>query len=106
MEQALNSLINACNDKNCLTYKNFNQLNIGEYKIKRFALSQTKFGLRVKAISDDFYIYLPTKFTNHLNKQEQIDALNDGNVIMWFKGKDRDGVHLEFKQQQEQQQQQ
>lgn len=85
-------------DSNCRVYRNFDQLTPGTYKIDKFALVETRFGLKLQAITDKFFIYLPSRFSNKINEQAQIDELNANRCLMIYKGKNENGVKLEFKQ--------
>lgn len=98
MSTVFNTLKSACPNEDVKVYKNFDQLSIGEYNIREFNLVETKFGLRLLAISDEFYIYLPARFSKKINEQHQIDELNKGRCTMLYNGKDKNGVLLDFKQ--------
>lgn len=94
MEHTFSTLLAACHDKKA--YKSFSELNVGEYEIKKFALVETKFGLKVQVFIEDFYVFLPTRFTNRINTQKQIDDLNKIPSKMIYNGRDKYGINLSF----------
>lgn len=100
MPVILSTLKNACSSdcKTYKVYKNFDDLPIGEYKINRFALVETKYGQRIRVTLDECYIYLPTRLLKTINEQSQIDELNSVGCIMVYKGKDKNSIQLDFKE--------
>lgn len=82
-------------------YIKFEELAIGEHPIKYFQLGQSKFGIRVEAVlSSGSIIGLPERFHREFASQSDIDALNESQHTLIFKGKDKqrnNRIMLEFK---------
>lgn len=99
MGQVFSTLRNACLEeiKYTKVYKSFEELEQGEYEVLEFILADTKFGPKIQVLTDDFYVFLPSRFSQQINTREQIDDLNNGRCIMIFKGKSSKGIHLDFK---------
>lgn len=72
--------------------KSFKDLEKGEYKVKEFRLIKTKYGNRLTVHFEDFFVWLPPRFSAVITKFEQVDELNvkamKSNYFMQFNGKD------------------
>lgn len=82
---AFAALKNAC--KGGLPYKNFNDLEKGEYEVKSFSIRQMSFGLCVCAYFEDFYVALPDRFMQQVGQRKKIEELNSEKYLMIFAGK-------------------
>jgi hypothetical protein len=71
-------------------YINFDELPIGEHLVKYFQLDKSKFGMRVEAVlCSGNTIGLPERFHREFPTQIDIDALNENQHILVYKGKDK-----------------
>lgn len=80
-------------------FKNFDNIEAGDYEVVDFSFVETKFGKRIKVQTATFFCYLPERFTNFVSKQGDIDELNEMPYTMRYKGKDRlqkNRLNLEF----------
>lgn len=80
--------------------KKFDDLAIGEYIPKLFKLADTNYGLKIYVSIDDFWIMLPTRYSDKINSDEQIRELNNTKFKMIYSGKDQNQgnrVMLKFK---------
>lgn len=68
-------------------YKSFKDLPVGSYVIKRFSLFETTYGVRVRIEINDWYMFLPERFTGFI-RDENIADLNAATVVMTYSGKD------------------
>lgn len=87
-----------CENKNRV-FKNFEQLEVGEYAVEKFELVDTKFGCKLRVKTKDFYICLPDRFAEFINTEEQVNELNGNDTTMKFNGKDqknKNKILLEF----------
>lgn len=93
------TLKNACSweENKSPTYKNFDQLDIGEHKIKQFAIKDTQYGTRIQVTIEDFYVFLPARFSDKITSESEIDELNATPCIMIYKGKEKNCIQLDFK---------
>lgn len=77
-----------------LTAKSFDELAKGEYRIVQFKLNNTRFGLRLTVHFEDFFVWLPSRFSDKISSQDQVNELNQkaasGNYFMRYDGKDKD----------------
>lgn len=83
--------------KNCKTkdYKNFGDLEIGEYLVEEFQFTAIKDKFKddaepkqiVKAVLEDCFVFLPERLTKNFT-QEHIDEMNNQKIILIYKGKD------------------
>lgn len=79
----MDSLKSACLSKN---FKSFKELAQGEYIVNRFTHVDTKHGKRVRIDLEEFYMYLPERFTSLT--EADINSLNASQKIMVYSGKD------------------
>lgn len=70
------------------TFKSFENIVPGEYRVQEFAFVETKFGRKIKVETETFYCFLPTRFLVFINTSEHIDELNSNPQVMIYKGKD------------------
>lgn len=69
-------------------YMSFEKLTVGEYKVQKFELIGTQYGQRIRVTCEDFFVYLPSRFSLRIGTQLQIDELNGKKYLMVYKGKD------------------
>lgn len=79
----MDSLKSACLTKN---FKSFKELAHGEYIVNRFMHVDTKHGKRVRIDLEEFYMYLPERFSSLT--EADINSLNASQKIMVYSGKD------------------
>lgn len=72
----------------------FDDLAIGIYSVDSFALKSTVYGKRIFVNITDFCVVLPPRFLERINKQSQIDDLNEDRYKMIYNGKDRTKKNL------------
>lgn len=75
--------------------KKFEELEIGDYKIKCFELVKTKkFGVRLIVRMEDFFVWLPPRFSDKINSNQLLVDMNkkasENNFYMRYNGKDID----------------
>lgn len=83
---AFNLLKSAC--KASAMYKNFDNIEIGEYKVLEFKFVDTKYGRKVVVVTPEFLCFLPERFGKSITTQEAIDELNKTSCVMKYQGKD------------------
>lgn len=71
----------------CIPYKETSTLELGTYDVKSFSKRPGKYGDCIRVYIDDFYIVLPHRFLDVINKPNMIDELNSGTYQMIYKGK-------------------
>lgn len=84
-----------------IQYKAFDNLPVGEYKIKYMQIKPTEYGDRIHVFIENFFIILPERFNKKLNQINQIEELNNKKLKMVFSGKDKQNYNflkLEFKE--------
>lgn len=80
--------------------KNFDQIQIGEYRVLRFSFVETRYGKRIKVETDHFNCFLPERFTKFVESDQDIVDLNTVPHMMIFHGKDitqKNRIILDFK---------
>lgn len=70
-------------------YKKFDDMSTGCYKVKKFELKETEYGPKLQVFIENFFVYLPPRFTELINSQQLIDELNSKNYVMEYAGKDK-----------------
>lgn len=68
------------------TWKNFDQLPLGDYIVTKFVKKDTKHGVRIRITIDNYLMYLPERFSTMT--EEVLDDLNKSPKIMTYGGKD------------------
>lgn len=85
----MDALNSACQRKKAIK---FDDLPLGDYKVKEFKFVSTKFGQRITVIFGDFFVWLPPRFINEVKSDEQLIILNEkaakNNFYMKYDGKD------------------
>lgn len=78
--------------------KRFDELETGKYKIKKFEIFETKYGKRLTVHCDDFFVYLPKRFSDAINSSELLNVLNEkaenSDYFMEYNGKDKNRKNL------------
>lgn len=77
----------ACTSK---PYVSFDDLAVGDYFIKSFALANTKFGKTIRLDIGEKIVFLPQRFLKQLSEdkiEEKLDEMNKGQYWMIYKGK-------------------
>lgn len=94
MASAFETLVSACTP---LNYTNFNDLERGQYLIKKFSFVKTKYGDRIRCDLEDRYVYLPQRFAANIF-EEDIAELNKGEKYLLHNGKEgkNNRVNLTF----------
>lgn len=93
---ALSLLKEACVKK---SFKSFKDMQPGEYIVTLFERCETNQGDRIRITIENFYMYLPERFSKSL-PQEKLDELNTSPKIMIYGGKDvsaQNRLILDFK---------
>lgn len=93
---SFNLLKSQCCDK---PYCSFNNLDLGEYLIKEFALVNTKYGERLRLDLGDKEVFMPERFSKNLTP-EGLAELNASKAMLIYKGKDaanKDKLKVDFK---------
>lgn len=80
----MEALISSCELR---PYKSFSTLERGEYPVKNFSISDTKYGKRIKVELKECYVYLPPRFSVDLLNEDVIKELNEQDIVMTFLGK-------------------
>lgn len=83
---ALEKLKAACGKKTSKSYKSFKDLDAGEYIVYDFSWIQTSHGRRIRVTLDDYFMYLPERFSTSLDDAE-IAELNSSPKVMVYGGK-------------------
>ena len=85
---ALDRLKAACMGKTYnKTYKNFDELVIGEHVVHEFVAVETKHGRRVRIQLDTHHMFLPPRFNETLD-DAALAELNSSPIVMVYGGKD------------------
>lgn len=83
---ALEKLKAACLKKSSKSFKSFKDLKVGEYIVYEFSWIQTNHGRRVRITLDDYFMYLPERFSTNLD-DATIAELNSSPKVMVYGGK-------------------
>lgn len=70
------------------TYKNFDDLPIGDHIVYEFVSMETKFGKRIRIMLDTHFMFLPSRFNATLDDEATLAELNSSPKIMIYGGKD------------------
>lgn len=72
--------------------QSFDKIAPGTYEVQEFKFFETKYGPRIIAVTQDFEVFLPPRFSVKANTQEHVDRMNADNVahtrVMIYEGKD------------------
>lgn len=83
---AMEKLKAACLKKKTTSYKSFKDLEAGEYIVYHFSCIQTSHGRRVRINLDDYFMYLPERFSTGLDDASIVE-LNSSPKVMVYGGK-------------------
>lgn len=89
-------------------YRNFDNIEIGVYKVLGFSFVITRYGQQVVVTTPEFKCFLPDRFSKYIRTVEALAELNATPCVMRFSGKDatrRNRVMVDFDMIPEQQQQ-
>lgn len=88
---AINLLEEATNPQ-YLPSKSFDELQHGEYKVKKFELVKTKHGPCLTTRFEDFFVWLPSRFATKIDSSKLVEELNtkttNSDYIMPYEGRD------------------
>lgn len=57
--------------------KSFDQIDVGRYKLVGLRFFTTRYETRLVAVTDDFEIFLPRKFSELIDTPEYLDVINE-----------------------------
>lgn len=80
--------------------KNFDQIQTGEYRVRRFSFAETRYGKKIKVETDFFACFLPDRFTKFIASDKDIADINTVPHMMIYRGKDvtqKNRIILDFK---------
>lgn len=69
-------------------YKNFGDLPLGSYTVKKFLLRNSKFGLKLLVEVGDFYLTLPKRFIDKINTEELVAEINKTKWQLTYGGRE------------------
>lgn len=76
-------------------FKRIHSLDRFGYIVRKFALLETEYGMRVAVFFDDFYIHLPNRLAKKITRQHEMKYLNDlvtrTDIMFKFGGYAEDG---------------
>lgn len=79
------ALEKACNPR---MYKKFDDVAPGDYPVVAFKHTQTRYGLELVVVTEDFMVFLPDRFLEKIPDAEQLALANSERFIMQYSGKD------------------
>lgn len=94
---AFNALKSAV--KSSSAYRNFDNIDIGVYKVLEFSFVVTRYGQKIVVTTPEFKCFLPDRFSKSIQTAEAIAELNATRCVMRFSGKDvtrRNRVMVDF----------
>lgn len=71
-----------------VSYKKFADLPIGSYTVKKFALKQTNYGVRLFVYIEDFYLTLPQRYSDKINTEAHVQEMNRIGTKLIYGGKE------------------
>lgn len=69
-------------------YKNFSDLPLGSYTVKKFHLKDSDFGMKLLVEVEDFYLTLPKRFRDKITTEAQVEEINRSRWRITFGGRD------------------
>lgn len=76
-------------------FKRIHSLDRFGHMVRKFAILETEYGMRVAVFFDDFYIHLPSRLAKKITRQHEMNYLNDllcrTDIMFKFGGYGEDG---------------
>lgn len=80
--------LNSSAIKKEVSYKKFADLPIGSYTVKKFALKETSYGIRLSVYIEDFYLTLPQRYSDKINTEAHVEEMNRTRTRLIYGGKE------------------